>query len=466
MQMALSFYPKEQEMKNLLTRNKQFYRTFAVLCITLMLEQAVILSVNLADNIMLGTYSEHSLAGVAAVNQIQFVLQQVVYAVSNGMIILGSQYWGQKRPAEIRKLSSIAMRISLILVTALFIAVSFFPRETLSIFTPDEAIISEGVKYLGIIRFSYFFFGVSAILLGTMRVAESVKIALTVSVISLILNCSINYVLIYGRFGAPEMGVRGAAIGTLIARIVECLIYIVYVFTHDKRIELRPKDLLHIDNLMLRDFIRVSTPVLLTQTLWGVSNALQTVILGHMNDVAIAAQSISSNIFLLLKVASVGACTAASIIIGKTIGEDKDMTRLKEYTRTLQVMFVCIGLVLGTALFFIRIPLLRIYNISDETRALANAYMLIQSVVLVTMSYQMPTNGGIIRGGGDTKFIMIVDLISIWGIVLPLSFLAAFVWNLSPIIVIMLLNSDQVFKCIPAFIRVNSYKWVRKLTRD
>lgn len=448
------------------TKDKQFYRTFAVLCITLMLEQAVILSVNLADNIMLGSYSEHSLAGVAAVNQIQFILQQVVYAVSNGLIILGSQYWGQKRTLEIRKLSAISMHISLILVIALFVAVSLFPREILGLFTPSEAIISEGVRYLDIIRYSYIFFGISAILLGTMRVVESVKIALIVSVISLLLNCSINYVLIYGRFGAPEMGVRGAAIGTLIARIVECLIYIVFVFIHDKRVQLRPRDLLSSDRTMLRDFLRVSSPIILTQTLWGLSNALQTVILGHMNDVAIAAQSISSNIFLLLKVASVGASSAASIIIGKSIGENRDMKQLREYTRTLQVMFVCIGLVLGVSLFFIRIPLLRIYNISDETRVLANAYMIIQSVVLVTMSYQMPTNGGIIRGGGDTKFIMIVDLVSIWGIVLPLSFLAAFVWELSPVIVIMLLNSDQVFKCIPAFIRVNSYKWVRKLTRN
>lgn len=448
------------------SKDKQFYRTFAVLCITLMLEQAVILSVNLADNIMLGSYSEHSLAGVAAVNQIQFILQQVVYAVSNGLIILGSQYWGQKRTLEIRKLSAISMHISLILVIALFVAVSLFPREILGLFTPSEAIISEGVRYLDIIRYSYIFFGISAILLGTMRVVESVKIALVVSVISLLLNCSINYVLIYGRFGAPEMGVRGAAIGTLIARIVECLIYIVFVFIHDKRVQLRPRDLLSSDRTMLRDFLRVSSPIILTQTLWGLSNALQTVILGHMNDVAIAAQSISSNIFLLLKVASVGASSAASIIIGKSIGENRDMKQLREYTRTLQVMFVCIGLVLGISLFFIRIPLLRIYNISDETRSLANAYMIIQSVVLVTMSYQMPTNGGIIRGGGDTKFIMIVDLVSIWGIVLPLSFLAAFVWELSPVIVIMLLNSDQVFKCIPAFIRVNSYKWVRKLTRN
>lgn len=447
------------------TKDKSFYRSFLVLCVTLMLEQAVILSVNLADNIMLGSYSESALAGVAAVNQIQFVLQQVVYGVSNGMIVLGSQYWGQKRTAEIRKLSSIGLWLALAIAAALFAAVSIFPVQTLKIFTPDAAIIREGVDYLNIIRYSYVFFAASAILLGTMRIAESVQIALRVSLVSLVLNCAINYLLIFGRFGAPEMGVRGAAIGTLVARIVEFLIYLWFVFIKDDRVKLKPTDYLSIDRVMLGDFFRVVTPVLITQTLWGVSNALQTVILGHMSDVAIAAQSISSNLFLLLKVASVGAASAAAVITGKTIGENLGEEKIKEYTRTLQVLFLAIGLVIGTALFFIRIPMLRIYNISEETRSLANAYMIIQSVVLVTMSYQMPTNTGIIRGGGDTKFTMYLDFISIWGIVLPLSYLAAFVWNLSPIVVIMLLNSDQVFKCVPAFIHVNSYKWVRRLTR-
>ena len=447
------------------TKDRNFYRSFAVLCLTLMLEQAVILSVNLADNIMLGRYSESALSGVAAVNQIQFVLQQIVFGVSSGMIVLGSQYWGQKRTGEIRMLSSIAMRAALGVAIALFIAVSLFPEQTLRLFTRDAAIVAEGVAYLKIIRFTYLFFAASSILLGTMRVVESVQIALRVSVLSLVLNCSINYVLIYGRFGAPEMGVRGAAIGTLAARIVELFVFAWYVFVRDRRVSMQPSDFFSADREMARDFFRVASPVILTQTLWGLANALQTVILGHMSDVAIAAQSISSNVFLLLKVASVGASSAAAILIGKAIGEGKDLSVLKEYTRTLQALFVAIGLVLGAALMIIRVPLLRVYNISDETRALANAYMIIQSVVLVTMSYQMPTNGGIIRGGGDTRFVMILDLISIWGIVLPFSCLAAFVWRLSPIIVIILLNSDQVFKCVPAFIRVNSYKWIKRLTR-
>ena len=210
----------------------------------------------------------------------------------------------------------------------------------------------------------------------------------------------------------------------------------------------------------------MAAPVILTSAVWGVSNALQTVILGHMDKTTIAAQSISSNVFLLLKAASVGASSAASILIGKTIGSNRGIQKIREYTRTLQVLFVGIGLILGLALFALREPILNVYNnISPETRSLANVYMMIQSAVLVTMSYQMPTNGGIIRGGGDTKYAMLLDVISIWGIVLPASYLAAFVFGANPVTVILLLNSDQAFKCIPAFIRANGYKWVKKLTR-
>lgn len=448
----------------LVTKDKAFYRTFARLALTLMLEQAVILSVNLADNLMLGAYSEASLSGVAAVNQIQFVLQQVAYAVGNGMIVLASQYWGQKRLGEIRQLSAIAARGEILLALLLFALVSLFPEGTMRLFTDQPAFIGEGIQYLRIIRFSYLFFTLTAVLLSTMRVVEQVKIALQASILALAVNCSLNYLLIFGHGVVPELGVRGAALGTLTARAVEFAVVAGTVFLRDRKLALRLRDWLRIDRRMLKDYLRVCAPVVVTATLWGLSNALQTVILGHLDDSAIAAQSISSTVFLLLKVTSVGAASAASILIGKTIGEGR-MEKLREYTRTLQLIFVAIGLTLGTIMLCLRKPLLSVYDISARTRELAAAYMLIQSVVLCTMSYQMPVNTGIIRGGGDTRFAMILDLVSIWGIVLPVSLLCAFVWKLSPIVVIIALNSDQVFKCLPACIRVNSYKWVKKLTR-
>ena len=447
-----------------LTRDRAFYQSFLRLCLTLMLEHAVILSVNLADNMMLGAYSEEALSGVAAVNQIQFVYQQLVYGVTNGLLVLGTQYWGQKRVAEIRRLSAIGLRLETALAVALFVLVSVFSRPALRIFTPNEAFIAQGVDYLRIVRFSYPFFALTALMLGTMRMVESVRIALRVSIISLCLNVAINYLLIFGRLGAPEMGVRGAAVGTLAARAAECVIVAVHMFRREKTLDIHLRDYRRIDRAMLRDVLRVGTPVLITSALWGVSNALQTVILGHMSDSAISAQSISSTVFLLLKVTSVGAASAASVMIGRTVGTG-DIGKVREYSRTLQAMFLCIGAVLALMMLSLRRPLLRVYRVSDETRALADAYMIIQSVVLFTMSYQMPVNTGIIRGGGDTRFVLWLDLISIWGIVMPLSLLGAFVWHWPPVAVIICLNADQCFKCVPAFLRVRGDRWIKRLTR-
>lgn len=451
-------------MEKWLTRDRGFYKSFIVLALTLMAEQAVILSVNLADNLMLGAYSENALSGVAAVNQIQFVLQQLVYGISNGMIVLGSQYWGQKRLGEIRKLTAIGARFSLGCTLVLFALVSLFPEGAVRLFTGHAPIVEEGVKYLAIMRWSYMVFGLTAVMLGSLRIVESVKIALRVSVVSLAINVSINYLLIAGHLGFPELGVRGAAIGTLTARIVEFLIVAWFLFRREKRMAMRPHDLMRVDRDMLRDYVRVSTPVILAAAMWGFNNAAQTMILGHMDKSAIAAQSISNTLYQLLKVTSVGGASAASILIGKAVGAG-DMGKVREYTRTLQICFVGIGLVLAALFAGIGFPLLGMYKITDETRRMARAFLAIQAITMATMSYQMPVNAGIIRGGGDTSFIMILDVISIFLITLPLAVLGAFVWRLSPVAVTFILNSDQIFKCVPAFVRVNSYKWVRRLTR-
>ena len=447
------------------TKDRAFYKSFLRLCVALMLEQAVVLSVNLADNLMLGTYSEAALSGVAAVNQIQFVYQQAVYSIGTALIVLGSQYWGQKRLKEIRSIAGIGVRLEIMLALILLTLVSLFPEGALRIFTDQAEYVSEGVAYLKIIRFSYLFFAVTAVLLSTMRVVESVRIALRVSVLSLVINVAINYLLIGGRLGAPEMGVRGAAIGTLTARTVEFLVVGAYVL-RDRKLGLRLRNLVERNARLTRDFIRVSLPTLGSALLWGVANALQTVILGHMNDSAIAAQSISNTVFLLLKVTAVGASSASSVLIGKTVGEG-DMDRLKAYTRTLQMIFIGIGVVLGAIMLLIRIPLLSVYapKISQETYDLANAYMLIQSAALVVMSYQMPVNAGVIRGGGDTRFLLILDTLSIC-IFIPLAWMGGLVWHWPAIAVIICVNIDQFLKCFPAVIRVNGYKWVHRLTRE
>lgn len=439
-------------------KKRGFYKNFFSIYILLVLQNVLTLSVNLTDNIMLGAYSEISLSGVTAVNQIQFIFQQMLSAFAEGAVILGSQYFGKKDTGSIKKIGNIAMRFGIVIVT-------FFPIPVMHIFTTETTIVKEGCVYLSIIRFTYLFFAVTTILLATLRTVQVVKIALMLSIVTLVVNYGINYTLIFGRFGAPRLGVTGAAIGTLVARILECGIVIFYSIRKEKILDLKFRDYFKkMDREILADYGKVTRPMFLVQSLWGINTALQTAILGHMTARAIAANSVASNLFLLVKSAAVGACSTASVIIGKAVGEG-DEVQVIRYSKQLQKLFLAIGICSGVTLYFLRIPILGIYNLSEETRAMANSFLIILSAVCVGMSYQMPTNNGIIRGGGSPQIVAKIDIISIWGIVLPISFLAAFVFKASPQIVVCCLNADQWFKCIPAFLIVNYGTWIRKLTR-
>lgn len=442
-----------------------FYRKFLTIYVALVLQNVVTLSVNLADNMMLGSYSETALSGVAAVNQIQFIYQQLLMALGDGLVIFCSQYWGKRQTEPMKKISATAMHAGLLIAILLFALVSIFPRQAVGIFTTEESIIREGVSYLSIIRFTYLFFAVTQILLATLRSVEVVKIAFYLSVMTFFVNCGINYVLIYGHFGAPEMGAAGAAIGTLAARMTELVVLIIYIIKKEKQLHLSIRSYLQHDRVLSGDYFRVTAPMLVVQGLWGVNTALQTVILGHMTAAAIAANSVASTIFMMVKSMAVGAASTASIIIGNTIGTG-DIALVKKYSGRLQRIFVVIGLVSGLLLFLIRVPILQLYDLPASTKEMANTFLIILSVVVIGMSYQMPTNNGIIRGGGNAMFVVKMDLISIWGIVIPLSFVMAFVVKASPAVVVCCLNADQIFKCIPAFLESHYGNWIRKLTRE
>lgn len=444
--------------------DRAFYGKFFAVYAALVLQNVVTLSVNLADNIMLGSYSEVSLSGAAAVNQIQFVFQQLIMALGDGMVILCSQYWGKRQTDPMKKIGAQAMQAALLVAVCLFAAVSIFPHGVLHIFTDEEAIIEEGMQYLNIIRFTYFFFAMTQILLAVLRSVEIVRIAFYLSMVTFCVNCGINFILIYGRFGAPELGITGAAIGTLVARIVEFFLLVGFINVKEENLHLNLKCFLKTDRVLYRDYLKITLPMFLVNGLWGLNTALQTVILGHMTAAAIAANSMASTVFLMVKSMAVGAASAASILIGKTIGEG-NMDRVRQYSRTMQKMFVLIGIFSGILLFLIRIPILELYDLTPATKEMANTFLIILSVVIVGMSYQMPTNNGIIRGGGSPLFVMKMDLISIWCIVLPLSFIMAFIVKASPAVVVCCLNADQIFKCVPAFIKANYGKWIRELTR-
>ncbi len=446
-----------------ISKEKGFYKNFFSLWYVLVLNNVIILGVNLADNIMLGNFSEPALSGAAACNQLQFVFQQIILGLGNTVVILGSQHWGQRSTAAIKKIGSAALLCGTVAGALLFVAAALFPEGMLRIFTNSEAIITEGVSYLRIIKYTYPVFALTNILLPTLRSVESVKIGFYVSVCTLVTNVSLNYIMIFGKLGLPAMGATGAALATLISRLAELAVVALYLFLFDKKLRWKAKELWHIEGATLKLFFFACLPVVVTDGLFGVSTALQTVILGHLNDAAISANSIATTLYQVLKVASVGSAGAASVLIGKTIGEGK-LQKIKEYSRTLQSIFLGIGVLTAVFLFLLKGPIISLYQVSAETAFLADGFLLVLCVAGAGMAYQMPVNTGIVRGGGDTKYVLRMDLISIWGIVLPLSALAAFVFHWHPIAVIACLNADQVFKCLPAVIKVNRYHWIKKLT--
>jgi len=429
------------------------------------MQNAVSFGVNLTDNVMLGNYSEAALSGAAISNQVQFLLSMVTAGAGEGIIVLCSQYWGKKNLKPISAIISSGLKIGVALAVVLT-AVSFlYPKEVLSLFTDKRDVIDEGAKYLRVVCLSYIFFAISGILSTSLRSVEVTKLGFTMAITGFVLNIFLNYALIYGKLGAPEMGSAGAALATLIARIIEFLIVIIYVFFIDKKIRFKLKYIFSHDRQLFGDYFRAGLPVILSSISWAIGNGMQVAILGRLDAGVIAANSIAVTIFQIFTVITYGSASAAGIIIGKKVGTG-ELGDIKRYVRTLQVIFLSIGVLTGTALFMSRNAILSIYDVTPEARALATSFMAVLSVTVVGTSYQMACLTGIVRGGGNTRFTLFNDMIFIWLIVIPSASISAFILKAAPVVVFICLKCDQVLKCVVAVVYVNSYKWIRRLTRE
>ena len=447
-----------------ITKDKSFYRQFFSLLVFIALQNLIVYSVNLADNIMLGRWSEEALSGVALANQVQFLLQMIVSAVGEGVVVLSSQYWGKRDRAPIPRINGIGLRVALAVGALFMLAGLIVPGPILRLLSREEPIVSEGVRYMRIVCVSYLFYSATTVLLATMRSVENVHIGMAVSVMALVVNIALNYALIFGRLGLPCLGVRGAAIATLIARACELIATLAYVLRVDRKLRMKPGELLRGDRLLTRDYVRVATPVILSGLSWGIAQFIQTSILGHLGGAAVAANSIAVSLFSVIMVVSYGSGSASSVFIGKVVGSG-DHSRLREYVVTLQCLFLGFGLITGGLIFLLKEPIISFYNVAPETRELARQFMIVLSITSIGSCYQAPCLTGIVRGGGNTNFVFYNDLIFQWGMVITFSLLAAYVWHLAPVWVFLFLKSDQVVKCVVAVFEVNSYRWIRKLTR-
>lgn len=447
-------------------REKQFYRLFFGLTLSLALQNLLTFGVNMLDTVMLGRYSQVAMGGVSLCNQFQFLLQMLVSGAGEGAVVLGAQYWGRGDLKPIPHIIGAALRFGGGLAVGLFALALAMPQTLLGLLSSDPAVVEQGVAYMQIICFTYVIFTLTNILVASLRSIGVVKIGYVISFSTLCINGVLNYCLIYGNLGFPELGVRGAAIATLVSRCVELLIVAVYLRFFERCLHLRLQSLVQMDRSYLKDYAHISLPVLVNQALWGVAQMVQTGILGHLGGDVTAANAIAVQVYQVLSVVSYGAASAAAILVGKAVGSGQK-EQLRQLVSTLERMFILLGIAAGAAIWAVRGPVLALFGgtLTERAAQLSMSFMAVIAVTTVGTSYQMACDNGIIRGGGDTAFSAKMNLVSMWLILVPLAAAAAFWWNAPPTVVFFLLKWDQLYKILPVTLRLHSWKWVRVVTR-
>lgn len=446
-------------------REKRFYQTFFPLLLVIGLQQLAALTVNLVDNIMLGTYTELALSGATLVNQLQFVLQQIAAGSGLGIVVLASQYWGKRQTKPIKRIIAVGTILGFLVGVLFFVVTTLFPSQVLGLFTNDSAVIAEGMRYLHVMRWTYLIFAVSNSLMYAMQSVETAAIGTIMSISTICINLCLNYIFIFGHFGVPEMGIVGAAIATLCSRTVELLIILSYVLFIDKKLQMKFKELLIFSMEYFTDYLKVASPVMISGLMWGVAQGAQTAVLGHISAAVIAANSIASVVFQMFVVFGFACANTSSVVIGKTIGEGR-LDMVKAYSKTLQAIFVILGVLGAGLLFLCKDSILDIYAVTEETRQLTLQFLSVLCVTSIASCYEYPVECGIIAGGGSTKYAAIADNLFMWLFTIPSAYLSAFVFGFSPVITFCFLKSDQVLKCIPNAIVCNRYRWVKVLTRE
>ena len=448
-----------------ITKDRSFYKTMLAIALPIGIQNLITFTVSMADTLMLGSLGEVQLSASSIGNNLFFILTVLMFGLGGGASVMTSQYYGKKDIKSIHRIISIMYRVCFV-ITMLFIGIAvFIPRQFISIFTTDTAVIELGVKYLRTVSIGYIFYALTNCTIMVLRSVQTVKISMIVYSISLIVNVFFNWIFIFGNLGAKPMGVQGAAIGTVIARIVEFIIVGLFMLLHEKKIRLKLKDVLLIDKIMLKDFVKNCTPVLFNELFWGLGASMISVVVGRMGTEVVAANSINTVANQFVTVFIFGLGSATSVIIGNTIGEG-NYEKAKEYASTITILSLFMGIVSGLIIFLIRPYVVGLYNVSEVTKAIAMEIMSVTAIIVVFQSVAINTMMGVLRGGGDNKFVLIYDVIFMWIFAIPFGFIGAFLWKLPIVAVFLIIKSDEILKVIVSVVRIFSGKWVRDITRN
>ena len=443
----------------------KFYRSVFALVIPMALQNLINVGVTAADVIMLGRVGEKALSGASLAGQVQYIMVLFLFGLTSGATVLTAQYWGKGDKKTIEKILGLGMKAAII-VTAIFtVAALLIPDLLMRIFTNDPAVISEGIKYLRIVAFSYVLMGITQVYLFIMRSVERVVVATVVYLVSLICNVILNAIFIFGLLGCPAMGIQGAALGTLAARFVELILVFGYARLFNKDIKFRFRYLMRTDKLLVRDFLRYALPVVMNEVMWGLGTAANTAILGHMGSAAVAANSVAQVARQLATVVAFGLSSATAIYLGKTIGEKK-FEHAKAYAHRFLLLSVVMGAI-GGAIILVAAPVTAaLLSLTPAAKSYLKFMFFVMSYFVIAQSFNTTMVVGTFRSGGDTRFGLIMDVATMWGCSILFGFLAAFVFHCGVPVVYIILMSDELIKVPITWIRYRSYKWLKDVTRE
>ena len=446
------------------TDSRVFYRNVFALVVPMALQNLINVAVTSADVMMLGQVGETVLSASSLAGQVQFIMTLFFFGLTSGAAILTAQYWGKGDTRTIEKVLGIALRFSLSTGLVFTLAALLIPAQLMRVFTPEEDVIAEGVKYLRIIAVSYVPMALTNVYLNIMRSVERVVVSTVTYLVSLVTNVALNAVFIFGLLGFPAMGIEGAALATVCARLVELAIVLVYSKAINRTVRLRARDIFVRDPLLFRDFLTYSVPVMINELLWGAGSAMNSVVIGHLGSAAVAANSVAQVARQLATVVAFGIANATAIMIGKAIGAG-DTERAEEYGGRFIRLTLVFGLIGGGIVLAARPILINVMTLSAQAQEYLSFMMLIMSYFVMAQAMNTTLIVGVFRAGGDSKIGLLFDCGSMWGGSILLGSIAAFVLHLDLRIVYVLLMSDELIKIPLSFWRYRKKIWLKNITR-
>lgn len=443
-------------------RDKKFYTTLVAFALPIALQQLITVGVNMADNIMLGQLGEAPMSGATLANNFITIFQIMCMGLGMGASVLVSRFFGMKDTLSMKKSVNIMFRILLAVATCFSIATAIAPEAIMKMFTSETEVIRQGTGYLLISIPCYYLNGFALTSSLMLRCVGKATIPLLSSCMSFFINIFFNWVFIFGKLGAPQMGVNGAALGTLLARVVEFSVVFGFMLFKDEKIGLRISDLTLPVRDLLPEYIKISIPVLISDTLLGLGNSAVAVVMGHIGASFVAANSITTVVMSLATVIIQGICQASCSITGITLGRGEiEKAKQQGYT------FAALGFLIGGfgCLLILALSnlIVGLYKIEPETAELAGDLMHAVALVIWFQAANSILTKGTLRGGGDTKFLMVADIIFLWVCSIPLGALAGLVFKWPGFYVYLMLRIDQFLKCIVCIFRLRSGKWIKKI---